>query len=623
MTSISAVNQNNQQNYATSEKKESASIFNNPQATESNTTPQNTTVDAQGTIEQGNDKKITYDYIKQSIEDLAKELKKNLKNFNLTTDDIFYILSVFGYDVQRLCQLTKEEFCSLMDEKFTSLLDYIYADDNYVEERVARVIKLGDLNISIETVAKYLCEFDSNDMARIIKTKISKNKDLSIDDKLKEKILNMKSISELTESELSSCINFIMRIAAEENHLDGYDLLPMIILLGASDKELKDGQACDRLYNAIKQNSVLDGVIEKDVFNAMLSRLSDSSEDLSIFLSNKDNIASIFSMFENPTEIADFLIDAQRQINSGKCENKQELANQIGIYLTDMFHEFKRTDAKSAKIRTPDEENFLQTYEKMEKLYAVAAGHAFAIADEQIAAGLNEAATDDIKPIAYEAAHKVLLSGVVDNPIKEQEKMNRITDNVYSEILTDLGYELITPENLEALMEKAAEGTLLPDDSESATTSSGIGYEQSTEVNIDNAYATVYNLYSSIVGNAEDEPTYTVETKADNKKESQSTLFNKTNLSNYTGSELADFISNGMMKFSDAVKQYSNHLSESGKRFVVQSIKVMDEGRQVFALNSTSNTARWEIMKKAGLLDEDLNVDFDFNHEKLREKYQG
>ena len=48
----------------------------------------------------------------------------------------------------------------------------------------------------------------------------------------------------------------------------------------------------------------------------------------------------------------------------------------------------------------------------------------------------------------------------------------------------------------------------------------------------------------------------------------------------------------------------------------------MDNGRKAFALNSTSNTARWEIMKKADLLDEDLNVEFDFNHEKLREKYQ-
>ena len=48
----------------------------------------------------------------------------------------------------------------------------------------------------------------------------------------------------------------------------------------------------------------------------------------------------------------------------------------------------------------------------------------------------------------------------------------------------------------------------------------------------------------------------------------------------------------------------------------------MDKGSQAYALNSASNTARWEIMSKAGLLDENIKVDFDYNHEKLREKYQ-
>ena len=40
------------------------------------------------------------------------------------------------------------------------------------------------------------------------------------------------------------------------------------------------------------------------------------------------------------------------------------------------------------------------------------------------------------------------------------------------------------------------------------------------------------------------------------------------------------------------------------------------------ALNKTDNTSRWQIMQKADLLkDSELDVFFDFNHEKLRENY--
>ena len=231
---------------------------------------------------------------------------------------------------------------------------------------------------------------------------------------------------------------------------------------------------------------------------------------------------------------------------------------------------------------------------------------------------------EDFRNLAFRFTHEMSLDSELNlDAVKIKERLDNFTQNAYSQILTEMGYEMPTADNLEALREQAKNGTLLPSEGNSES-DGGIGYAQASQNTVSMA-AEKAEVIASYITPAPAQETFTIEGKAEEPNEKidiqPAKPVNVTNLGLFSGNELEQLINEKLIKFTDAVKQYSSKLSQSGKDFVVDKIKRKSKGEQAYALNKTSNNAKFDIMKKANLMDEDLNVKFDTVHEQLREQY--
>ena len=630
MTSISAVNQNNQQNYATSEKKESASIFNNPRATESTTTEtaaSNQCYSLDSSLEE-----IYDQYIREIVENFE----------GATEQEVVDLLAKLGFTKEVVLQLSKDEFFKFV-VSFDNIFEFIYETSGDKEKKMDNIAELINYSNSIpdklevwSSVSEYACKCGNATLHNMIRY-IAKSTDIDLPKEIQEKLKNAKDISELSNDELQAIVKTLISnkdiLEKDEKININTQQLLLNILFNIPQSALEENSSLRTLLIDEVRSAQKTNTNSRVTFLAMLEKLNNSQDGI-ISACNDNMLDSLIENIKTPDETEKFLLQAQEIIDSGNVKQKSLLADALANNLNSKLDEIIRIDEKlqNGEELEPSEKDFLNNFEQLEQKYQVVAGHAYVRAQKNIAQKVHDAGEkvgNSFNKGAYQRAYNISLKDKNVNPVDATQRIDEISGNKYSQTLTELGYELPTSDNIDSLREQAEQGVFdnkIKEYYASEQNTSGIGYQQDSKTFYENASYNAETLRSQILGFiTNEENDYTVERvkpETDNNS-AQSTLFNKINLSNYTGSELAGFISNGMMKFSDAVKQYSNHLSESGKRFVVQSIKVMDEGRQVFALNSTSNTARWEIMKKAGLLDEDLNVDFDFNHEKLREKYQG
>ena len=599
MTSISAVSQKEQPTLTTSEQKQSASIFNNPRATES--TPQ--------TVEDNNNTVLATDTVEDALNKFVKQVLKSFASSNIQEKDIFELFAELGYSKEKLLEFTKEQLYEVEDY-FLNIVEYVYETSGDKDEKKVIIANLVNYTKgNKEDILDYINKF-GNANYRLMLKEIAKEKDLEIPDSIREKFSNIGNIADLSDEELSSVIMILIKnkeVFSKNKKINVEELLEHILFSIPEAKFTNNALLRETIITVIESENIGN----KTVLLALIDKSKNSEEAMNSICSSQifDNL---FATLADPNQVETFFIQAQKVIDNGTQNEKSILADNIARYLS------KRLDDNT------------ELDQKLKSLYQAATGYAYVRAQKPIAASLHNAAEKqgkDFNNKAYQYAYDYSLKDKNVNPVDVTTKIDEISNNQYSQVLQELGYELPTNENLDELRAQAENGVFekrIQSSYADDNSSNSIGYTQQSTTIIDNASANADALFSSIVNNTDEQTGFTVENvnKTSENVQEQATLFNKTNLSNYSGSELSGLISNGFMNFSDAVKQYTTHLSESGKRFVVQSIKVMDSGRQTFALNSTSNTARWEIMKKADLLDEDLNVDFDFNHEKLREKYQ-
>ena len=615
MTSISAVSQKEQPTLTTSEQKQSASIFNNPRAMESS--PQAASQET---------KKVTTveDEFNSFVKECANEYSCRSK---VKEEDIVDFLAQLGFTKEKVLQMSKDEFLYEIAPKLTGLIEFVFDDTKNIDKKKECLIKMSKYTDgNLDELQNYADNIQNADFKAMF-NKILKSTNVVLPDKIAEKLKKVDDISELSQDELTMIISKIFenKESLKEAGVDT-NLLLIFIFNNIDDKTFQENILLRELIIAkMDELSCKNEISNNAVFLAMIEKLSNSKDGLESVL-NSTLFDNIFNNLKDGKDTELFLLKVQSIIDNSTQDQKTIFADKIAKYLDAQLTKVNKIIAKDQSARTPDEINFLAKYNRLEKQYQAATGYAYVRAQQPLATSLHkigEKVGNNFNKNAYQYAYDYSLKDKNVNPVYVTTKIDKISNNQYSQVLQELGYELPTNKNLDDLRALAENGVFekrIQSSYNNDNTYNGIGYNQQSTTIIDNANAKAGVLFSSIVNNT-DEQTGNVNKTSENTQE-QATLFNKTNLSNYSGSELSDLISNGFMKFSDAVKQYTTHLSDSGKRFVVQSIKVMDDGRQTFALNSTSNTARWEIMKKADLLDENLNVDFDFNHEKLREKYQ-
>ena len=611
MSADIAIKQTNQPIYnTTSEQKTSASdvsVWNNPRATESTVT--NSSYTSSSTIED-----VYNQYIKETAELHKDASEQDVKN----------ILSEIGYPKEKIIELGKDAFFNLMP-KFDNIFEHIYGTSGDIEQKKENIIKqIKYSNGNLDEIADFNDNYNNANFKSLL-YKIANNPNYTIPENIKKRLDECDDIKNLTIEEVRCLISFIL------DNMDKSDLnieqLLEYIFLNIPDEYLNQSPIIrDLLLGALEEaSSQYEGFTSGTVFIAMFDKIKNTEGGLESACSPR-MIENIFKTLYNSQNSDNFFIIAQSIIDSGDDNQKQVFANRIGEYLTQQLEQKNQLDAKPEK--TPEEQAFLDKFAKLENLFEQAAGYTFVRAEAPIKQNLHNEARRNRHFLhgAYQEAYKYALNDPNADPINVTAELDAISDNEYSKVLTELGYELPTSENLAELRAKAAEGKLLAENSSSSDNGFGYG-QQNSESAISIAAANAETIRNQIYAPVESSKQNEIiiekaDTKSEEKSSNPLTFINKNNLSGFSGNDLSKMISNRLVKFSDALKQYTTNLSESGKQFVISNIKLMDKGSQAYALNSTSNTARWEIMSKASLLDENIKVDFDYNHEKLREKYQ-